>query len=273
MKIYLAQMKPILGDINKNLEQMILHIKKGIEEEAQLVIFPELSLTGYLLEELVADVAIEKVPKELLELSKKVSIIFGAVESGADRYLYNSAFYIEDGELVHTHRKVYLPTYGMFDEGRYFKSGDKIRAFDTKFGRIGILICEDAWHQTSPFILAQDGATRVFILVNSPARAFKTEFGIEKEWDSICHSAAITNNIFVTMVNRVGVEDGVSFWGGSKIFAPTGDILGKCELFEEGSFLGELKETELRRARISSPVSKTENIPLVLKELSRIWEN
>ncbi len=272
MKVCLAQMKPCLGDIDKNLEIMMRSIEKAVEEKAELIVFPELSLTGYMLEDLVSDVAIKKIPEILLQCSKKISIIFGAVELGEDNYIYNSAFYLEDGKLVHTHRKVYLPTYGMFDEGRYFKAGNNIRSFNTKFGKIGMLICEDAWHQTSSFILAQDGATRVFILTNSPLRGLKAEMTIKAEWEAISLSAAVTNGIFVAMVNRVGIEDGVSFWGGSKIFAPTGEVLAQGEIFDNVEIFADLSEGYIRRARVSSPVAKGENLPLVLKELERIWE-
>ncbi len=120
IKVNIAQIKPTLGNVNKNLEIMIKNIEKAISENADLVVFPELSLTGYLVKDMVPNVAIKKnsIPKELLELSKKISIIFGAVEEDEDFRFYNSAFYLEDGELKHVHKKVYLPTYGLFDEFR-----------------------------------------------------------------------------------------------------------------------------------------------------------
>ncbi len=271
MKVCLAQMKPCLGDTYKNLEIMKIWIEKGIEEKVDLIVFPELSLTGNMLEELVCDVAIKKVPEELIELSKKISIIFGAVELGEDSYIYNSAFYLENGELVNTYRKVYLPTYGMNDEGRYFKAGNNLSSFDTKFGKIGLLMGEDLKHQTSPFILAQDGATRVFILSNNAVCGIEKNIELGRDLDAMALSAAIANRIFIASVNRVGVEDGVSFYGKSKVFAPTGEILYEGKLLEEECILVDLSQDYIRRARVSNPIAKGENLALVLKELKRIW--
>ncbi|MGL6063740.1 MAG: nitrilase-related carbon-nitrogen hydrolase [Fusobacteriaceae bacterium] len=271
MKLCLAQMKPNLGDVEKNLLKMIELIKESIEKKVEIIVFPELALTGYLLEDLIGHVAIKEVPKELLDLSEEISIIFGAVELGNDGYIYNSAYYLENGEMLFKHRKVYLPTYGMFDEGRYFKEGNEIKAFNTKHGRFGILICEDMWHPTSSFILAQDGAQHIFALVSSPGRGLDKELEIKKEWESLIHAAAISNTVFVTMVNRTGVEDGVSYWGGSQVVAPTGEKLAIAPLFEEKYLIVEIKENILIRSRLMSPVAKNENLPLILKELKRIW--
>lgn len=272
MKIQLAQYKPILGDVKKNLENIIEISKKAIKNGDNLIVFPELALSGYLLEDLAFSVGIKGVPRELLELSREISIVVGGVERGGDRYTYNSAFYLEDGKLIHTHRKIYLPTYGMFDEARYFKAGDTISAFDTKFGRVGMLICEDMWHPTSAFILAQDRAEHIIVLANSPARGLGDEMTIEKEWDSLLHGAAISNTVFVSMVNRVGVEDGVSFWGGSRIYSPDGSRLLCMENFKDCSQSIEIDWNIIDRVRFSGGIGKNENIPLILKEFNRIWE-
>ncbi len=271
MKLCLAQMKPYLGDVEKNLLKMVELIKESIEKKIDIIVFPELALTGYLLEDLVGHVAIKEVPSELLDLSKDISIIFGAVELGRDGYIYNSAYYLESGEMLFKYRKVYLPTYGMFDEGRYFKEGNEIKAFDTKHGRFGILICEDMWHPTSSFILAQDEVQHIFVLVSSPGRGLNNELEIKREWDSLIHSAAISNTIFMTMVNRVGIEDGISYWGGSQVVAPTGEKLAMASLFQEQSLIVEVKENLLVRTRLMSPIAKNEKLPLILKELKRIW--
>lgn len=269
MRVFLAQTKPTLGNVEKNLNQMTTIIKDQIGK-SDIVVFPELSLTGYLLEEMVFDVAIESVPKELLELSKKISIIFGAVELGKDMFHYNSAFYLEDGEIKHIHRKVYPPTYGLFDERRYFKAGERIEAFNTKFGRVGILICEDAFHQSSTYVLGQDGAEVVFMIANSPARLSSKGLGIKDGWDAICSSAALTNNYYIVRVNRVGIEDGVNFWGGSAVFSPSGEKLIELQEFEESWGKVELNRKNIIKERFSSSSIKDENVDLVLKELKRI---
>ncbi len=239
----------------------------------ELIVFPELALSGYLLEEMVYDVCIN-IPDVLLEASREISILFGGVEKGKDNYIYNSAFYLEDGRLHHTHRKVYLPTYGMFFEGRYFKEGDRFRAFDTKHGRLGILICEDAWHQSASYILGQDGADYIFCLVSSPARGFEDGHeSMARDWEGISYlTSALTGSYFI-LANRVGVEDGVTFWGGSEVVAPTGKVLAKAGYFEEETLYVDLPEREIRRARFSSPVLKSENLDLTIRELERIKNN
>ncbi|MGL5087955.1 MAG: nitrilase-related carbon-nitrogen hydrolase [Cetobacterium sp.] len=270
MNIFLAQTKPVLGNTEKNLYEMVKVIEKEIEKGTELVLFPELSLTGYLLEDMVYDVAISRVPEILIELSKKISIIFGAVELADDLYHYNSAFYLEDGELKYTHRKVYLPTYGLFDEGRYFKEGNNIRAFDTKFGRVGMLICEDAFHQSSSYILAQDRAHIIFTIVNSPTRLSNRGLGISDIWESICKTISVSNSCFTVMVNRVGVEDGVNFWGGSFAINPSGDIIKKLDYFKEVGDNILIDKKEIVKVRFSSGSCKNEKIDLVLNELERI---
>ena len=110
MKVYIGQIKPTLGNVEKNLNMMLEVIDKAIAEKNDIVVFPELSLTGYSLEDIVFDVAIKEVPSVLLEKSKEIGIIFGAVELGEEEYPYNTAYYLEDGKVVHKHRNVYLPT-------------------------------------------------------------------------------------------------------------------------------------------------------------------
>lgn len=273
MKISLAQIKPSLGNVKKNLELMITNIDKAIEEGADVIVFPELSLTGYLVKDMVPSVAIKinSVPEILLELSNKISIMFGAVEEDEDFNFYNAAFYLEDGVVKHVHRKVYLPTYGMFDEFRYFSKGDKFRSFETKHGRFGILICEDAFHPSSAYILKEDGAKYLFLLTNSPTRGGQSEIPSNlMTWETLSKTYSSLYGIFVIFAHRVGYEDGVNFAGESKIFNPFGEVVFKLPLFEECMGTFNLKVEELRRAKIYTPTHKNEDIYLTIRELTRI---
>ena len=276
IKVALAQTKPYLGAVNKNKKMMIDNIKKAIEKEIDLIVFSELALTGYNLKDMVPVVALwndeNKEMKELLELSKEISIMFGAVEEDNRHSFYNAAYYLEDGEIKKVHRKVYLPTYGMFDEKRYFAKGDKFRAFDTKFGRIGMLICEDAWHSSSSYILSQDGADYVFVLASSPARGIdeNEKLGSMRTWENMNRLYADLFNSYYIFVNRVGYEDGVNFWGGSEVIDPFGKVEGKAQYFEEELLFVELERQKVRRARIYTPVLRDEDINLTIRELQRI---
>lgn len=270
MKVYIGQIKPTLGNVEKNLNMMLEVIDKAIAEKNDIVVFPELSLTGYSMEDIVFDVAIKEVPNVLLEKSKEISIVFGAVELGEEEYPYNTAYYLEDGKVVHKHRKVYLPTYGVYQEGRNFMAGNKFRAFDSKFGRMGILICEDVWHQSPQYLLAQDGAKYVFILFNSPAVVGKRKEELSEGWKTIVKANSLLNGVYSVAVNRVGVEDGITFFGNSFVVDPNGQIVAEGKYLNEDGFVCELDENVLRRARFKAPMFKTENLNLTKKEIERI---
>jgi len=276
--VALAQIDPALGDLRKNVEKHLAAVDRARGAGATLVIFPELSLTGYSVKDLNMEVAVNLAHdspalKPLVEASRSgVSIIAGAVEEGDTFGIYNSGFLFEDGLVRSVHRKVYPPTYGMFEEMRYFSSGRSVRAFDSRLGRIGVLVCEDLWHLSLPYILALDGAHLIVVQTASPTR-----IGPEQEE----FQAAVVNtenhkayarllSVYIAFCNRVGYEDGVNFWGGSELIQPDGDVLAKAKLFEEDLVLAEVSDDEIRRARRSSRHFLDENPRLVMQELRRI---
>lgn len=277
LKIALAQIKPYLGNVEKNLEIMYENIDKAIENGADIIVFPELAVTGYSLKDMVPVVAVwkEQFYEKIIDYSKKISIVFGGVEESRSHQFYNSAFYVEDGEIKHIHRKVYLPTYGMFDEYRYFAKGNKFRSFDTKFGRIGMLICEDAWHMSSSYLLAQDGANYIFILSSSPSRGIndKEKLSSIKTWENLNRVYADMFNSYIIYSNRVGYEDGINFWGGSEVIDPFGIEEGKAKYFDEELLFVEIEKQKIRRSRIYSQTLKDEDVSLTLRELNRIEKN
>lgn len=273
MNIRIEQMKPVLGNTEQNLLKMVELIEKGIEAGEDIIIFPELTLNGYMLEDIVFETAMKNVPEILLEKSKEISIIFGMAELGEEEYPYNTAYYLEDGKIIHKHRKVYLPDYGMFFEGRYFGSGDKIRAFDTKFGRVGMLICEDAWHQSAHYILSQDGAKYIFSIANAPARLGVNKASVSSTWKTLLKSSSISNGVYNIMANRVGVEDGVTFFGNSVVIDPNGEIVKEAEYFNEDTLCCSISLCNIRRGRTNNPVFKAEKIDLTIRELKRIQKN
>lgn len=276
--VALAQIDPILGDLPKNVEKHLAAVERARAAGATLVVFPELSLTGYSVKDLNMEVAVNlshDTPglKPLADASRSgVSVIAGAVEEGDSFGIYNSALLFEDGQVRSVHRKVYPPTYGMFEEMRYFSSGRSVRAFDTRLGRMGVLVCEDLWHMSLPYLLALDGARLIVVLTASPTR-----IGPEQEE----FQAAVVNtenhkayarllSVYLAFCNRVGYEDGVNFWGGSELIQPDGDVLATAKLFEEDLVLAEVSDDEIRRARRSSRHFLDENPELLIQELRRI---
>ncbi len=270
----LAQVKPKLGCVADNLALIEEHIQQAITSKADLVVFPELALTGYFLKDLVPEVALRLDSPEiqrLVELSRHISIAVGFVEESSDYRFFNSALYLEDGTIRHLHRKVYLPTYGLFDEQRYLARGERFRAFDTKRGRMGLLICEDMWHLSASYILAMDGATTLICLSSSPGRGVEGEtLGSANAWQHLTATTAMFLNCRVLYCNRVGYEDGINFWGGSEYVAPSGESMIRGALLEEDTVSATLDEGALRRERIFSPMLRDENLFVTMRELGRI---
>jgi predicted amidohydrolase len=276
--VALAQVDPTLGDLRKNVEKHLAAVEQARGAGATLVAFPELSLTGYSLKDMNMEVAVNLAHdtpslRPLVDASRSgVSIIAGAVEEGDSFGIYNSVFLFEDGRVRSVHRKVYPPTYGMFEEMRYFSSGRSVRAFDSRLGRIGVLICEDLWHMSLPYLLALDGARLIVVLTASPTRIGPEQEGFQAAVvNSENHKAyARLLSVYLAFCNRVGYEDGVNFWGGSELIQPDGDVLAKAKLFEEDLILAEVNDDEIRRARRSSRHFLDENPELVMQELRRI---
>jgi predicted amidohydrolase len=172
----------------------------------------------------------------------------------------------------HVHRKVYLPTYGLFDEGRFFAWGDAIQAFETRFGRAGVLICEDFWHASPPYLLWLDGADLFLFTSASPGRGLNKAPILESaRWvEHINRAYASLFTAFVAHTNRVGYEDGLNFWGGSTVFDPNGELIVQAPYFEEGVTLAELDLNQLHRTRARLPLLRDERTALVQRELNRI---
>jgi predicted amidohydrolase len=272
--VTLAQIKPKLGCVAENLALIEERIRQATTAGTDLIVFPELALTGYFLKDLVPEVALRVDSPEvrrLMELSRGISIAVGFVEVTDDYRFFNSALYLEDGAIRHLHRKVYLPTYGLFDEQRYLARGERFRAFDTKFGRMGLLVCEDMWHLSASYILAMDGANTLICLSSSPGRGIEGEsLGSADAWQQLTSTTAMFLNCRVLYCNRVGFEDGVNFWGGSEYVAPSGESLARGRLLEEDSVAALLDEGSLRRERIFSPMLRDENLFVTMQELRRI---
>jgi NAD+ synthase (glutamine-hydrolysing) len=256
-KIALAQINPALGDIEKNIKKHLSFCDKAIKKGADLIVFPELSLTGYSLKDLNFDIALNPVNpavlKPLLEKSKKIDIICGGVEENDKFAVYNSAFYISKGRIQYTHRKVYPPDYGMFEEMRYFTRGNSADVPDTKFGKIGILVCEDLWHMSLPLIQALKGAKIIITIACSPTRlALNSKSKILKNYEinSEHHRTyARLLSSYIVFCNRVGFEDGVNFWGGSEVIDPFGNVDKAAKFFDEDLIISVINLDTVRRAR------------------------
>lgn len=277
IKLALAQINTTLGVVEKNLAVHLSQIDRAVNEGSDLIVFPELSLTGYALQDLASAVARkpsadDPLFNELLKASKAIDIVAGFVEEDERNRFYISTAFLSQEKVNHVHRKVYLPTYGLFDEGRFFAWGDATAAFDTRFGRAGILICEDFWHISPPYLLWLDGADLFLFTSASPGRGLTTEPQLSTAYwvESINRAYASMFTSFVVHCNRVGYEDGLHFWGGSTVFNPDGDLLAKAPLEKEALTFCEIDLNDLHRTRARLPLLRDERTALVQRELNRI---
>jgi predicted amidohydrolase len=290
--IQIEQTSPRLGRFEDNFTHHVSLLAEACRNGTRVVVFPELSLTGYLLKDLVPEVAITA--RELLdhfrgakEPIREIEALVGFAEESEGHRFFNSAAFLRwDAEgrvsLVHLHRKIYLPTYGLFDEARYYSPGRTVRSFKSEYlGRVGILICEDAWHLSTPLLLAVDGEHRegagtLLIPSCSPARGISAQAGGVPEshqvWKNLLQTYASLLGTLVIYANRAGVEDGLTYAGGSKVIAPGGGLLAEAGYFDPQSLRLELEwPALLRRHRVVSPVHAADDLDLLRRELDRIF--
>lgn len=229
MTLTLVQNAPRLN--RSNLRQTIELIER--QPAGSFVVFPELSLNGYLLQDkLFEDAWTLEELTPLADASRRSDIVVGAAVR-EDGRTYNSALYFSQGRMLHLHHKVHLPNYGMFEEARYFFKGRGVEAFESRAGKTVMLVCEDLWRAKT---LAETAAMQpdiIYVIANSPARGFEEEgLAIEGQWDALLRSLALLAGSYVVFVNRVGFEDGLGFWGGSRVITPKGEIEAKLPLFD-----------------------------------------
>lgn len=278
LRIALAQFAPRLGMFDENLERHRGLLAEARAGGAGLVVFPELGLTGYQLQDLAGEVAIRLDDPRLAALAAEadgMSAIISFVEESVDHRLFIAAALLEGGRILHVHRKLFLPTYGLFDERRFFAPGDLLRAVPSRLGPgLGIAICEDFWHLSVPHVLALDGAQVLVNISSSPGRdlAATNEVGLgtATSWRLLMRTYAQLTTSFVVFVNRVGVEESISFWGGSEVIGPSGAAIFSAPFYDEGLYFVDVDLGDLRRERIALPLLRDERLELEVRELERI---
>jgi len=260
-------------------------ISRIVAEEsphADVVVFPETALSGYFLEGGVAEAA--------LTVDELRSGLGAPVQGAADlvvgfyerwrRRLYNSVAYLEPagGEwgVRHVHRKMFLPTYGVFDEARFVEPGREVRAFETRFGRFGLLVCEEVWHSLPGTILALDGAELILVVSASPARDFAPSGAGRPanldRWDRLAPAMAMEHGVFVAVAQLTGSEGGKLFPGGSVAVGPDGQVLARGPLLEEAVTIAVLDASAMDRARVASPLLSDleQALPHLQRSLDRV---
>lgn len=276
MKIAIAQTSPHLGDIQKNFKRHLHFIEKAKKKKADLIIFPELSLTGYTLKDLVPDVAIHPENSELFhqfnEMSREISIVLGFVEEKEKGLYYNSSAFLSKGKILHIHRKVFLPTYGMFEEGKFYAQGKNFHSFPTPWGKAGMMICYDFLHFGSSYLLFAGGSEIIIVLSAAPGRGIsgKDVYETTHMWELMGEAVSRFSTSFLIYCNRAGFEDGVSFAGGSFVYSPAGQLIAKASYVDEDFLIQEIDLNEIRNISKKTPYKRDEKPEVILEALKRI---
>ena len=255
-RIALAQMRCSQGDKRENLKKIETNVALAKKHNAELVIFPELSVTGYVIRDQIYELA-EKIPGQSTKIIERIAkkagmhIVFGMPElSGkAQATLYNTATLVGPEGFIGKYRKMYLPTHSVFEEKRYFRAGYQTAVFDTKLGKIGLIICYDIFFPEVTRLTRLRGAQLIICISASP--------GVRRTFfETLTAARAIENTAFLAYVNLAGIEDGLQFWGGSRLIGPNGKVLVQAKYDEEDFVVGEVNYTDIRSVETFVPVLK-----------------
>lgn len=254
INVALAQISCKIGDKEHNLDVMKKNIKQAKNQGANLVVFPELALTGYVCRDILYELA-EPVPKgksirRLEEVAKNedIHVVFGALERSekAHATLYNTAVLLGPNGFIGKYQKMHLPTHSVFEEKRYFRLGYQTPVFETEIGKLGLIICYDVFFPEITRLLRLKGSQLIICISASP--------GVRRKFfETLTVARAIENTAFLVYVNLVGVENGLQFWGGSRIVAPTGKIVSQAKYDEEDLVIGKIAYADLKQAETFVP--------------------
>jgi N-carbamoylputrescine amidase len=266
LKIGLAQIDCRLGDVEGNAERHLDWIERARTAGVDLLVFPELSLTGYRLLHLTPRVALppnSPILRRLAEAARPMRVLLGFVEEGERGVLHNSAVLLSDGEPSYLHRKLYLPTYGIFQEERFFGAGRRLELADLPWGKVGVLICEDLWHPELARRLAVAGTRLIVVLSASPGRIGAGALPESQEsWETLTRSTALLDTCWVAYCGRVGWEEGSFYPGLSHVIRPGGELMERAPLLEEHLLVTEIDLRDSDRLRWRLPLLDDERFDI-----------
>ncbi|MGH8792685.1 MAG: nitrilase-related carbon-nitrogen hydrolase [Stackebrandtia sp.] len=277
MRITLAQSDSQLGDIDANVERAADAITRAKEASSDLIVFPELYLSGYSIGVVDSDVSIRVDDPRVVDLARLAApagLHIGLAEDAKrSPHTYNSTVYYEGDQLVHVHRKLHLPTYSIFEERKHFTPGQSLRAYpvgdDTT---MATLICGDAWQPTMAFIATQDGARALIVPAAGSQSRFPEHYDAREYWEDITRFYGRIYQLYVVFVNRVGVEGELNFWGGSHVVDPWGHVIAQAAEYEEELLTVEIDLAEVRHRRRRIPLVKDARLGLIQREIARLVE-
>lgn len=277
VRLRIEQFAPALCRTDTNLGRVVRARADAAADGVELLVTPELSMTGYDVRDAVHALASPESDAPWPELAEGPDLVVGTIERDAGFVPYNAALHLRGGRVLHRHRKVYLPTYGMFDEGRWFGRGGGVRAYDAGGGwRVGMLVCEDLWHPALTWLLAAQGASLLVVQAAAAGRgavaggADGGRFASWGAWEHLARAAAIAYGAYVALANRVGVEGPLCFAGGSMIVGPDGAVIARGDDLGEDRIDAELSLDAVAAARRPYAHLRDDDPRLVARELARI---
>ena len=301
MKVAVCQTSPKLMDLHHNLEDVTDKIKKCKDEGADLIVFPELALTGYFVEQRYHEVALRLDSNEIAELVKATqgtAAVIGFIEESPAMNFYNSALVAVNGEILFAYRKLNLPNYGVFEERKFFSPGKHIPVFKLYDFSIAVFICNDLWHPSLPYLGVCQKADMFISIFNSSQGSMGTEFSNIESWGIINKFYSRIFGIYNICANRVGNEsfeerrislddqmlnspldqdrdndckiEEYRFWGGSEIVNPFGQVIVKAALYDEDTIFADVSRDLLRKKKILLPYLRNDDPFFTHRELNRI---
>ena len=269
-----AQIDCHLGDLERNLQTHLQMVRQAHDVNVELLLFPELSLTGCALGAMVPEVALTRDSGPVAALAQAagdMTVVFGLVEEGPGALFYNASVAVRKGQLIHLHRKVNLPTYGNLEEGKLFAAGHRIDNFPVaRNWNASLLICADLWNPALVHLSMLQHATILLAPVNSALGAVSDDFSNPDGWDLATRFYAMMYGVPILMANRVGSEGAARFWGGSRIIGPRGQILAQCADENPMLLTAELSYGEVRDARFQLPTVRDSNLPLLQRAYAQL---
>ena len=279
MRMTLAQVDSRPGELEANVARAEQVIAEAVSTGTDLVVFPELSLSGYTIGDLKEDISIPPDDERMVKLAraatKGAGVLLGFPEAQAHGlHIYNSAAYYEDGLLVHVHRKLFLPNYATFEERKHFLPGQSSRAFPIMGGRhrAATLICNDAWQPQLAYVATQDGALILLVPACSAQSIFPEKYDSRSYWRGITRFYGRMFQLYVVFVNRVGTEGSLRFWGGSHVVDPWGEVIAEADEYQEQLLTVDIELSQVRRRRRDIPLVREGRLGLLRREIDRLLE-